>query len=435
MTRRQGITNLSAASKLFEIVVSTVVLSQTKSYIDIDQHGFMPNRSVSTNLLDFVSTCTKHMEEKAQIDVVYTDLKAAFDRIDHRILLQKITRLGASRTFTKWLSSYLCGRILRVQLGSCVSSQFTNNSGVPQGSNMGPLLFTLFFNDVALLLGLGCKLIYADDLKLYLVVRSREDCHRLQALLDVFVNWCGRNRLIISIKKCQVMTFHRTQNPIIHDYQINGQQLNRVGHVNDLGVLLDSKLTFNLHRSTLISKASKQLGFITKIAQDFVDPHCLKALYCSLVRPLLETASLVWSPQQLTWSLRIERVQKRFIRLALRHLPWRDPLNLPPYPNRCRLIGLETLDRRRKIQQAAFVVKILNGEIDSPRLLSSLNFRAPQRASRSTGLLQPSFHRTTFGYNEPFTACLRTISIGEEIFDFGEPSYKFVQKLSRSNLI
>ena len=110
----RGITSLSGASKLFEIIVSNAVLNCTKTYISTDQHGFMPGRSVSTNLLDFTSTCVTAMEDKAQTDAVYTDLKAAFDRIDHRILLKKISRLGASQNFVNWLSSYLCGRVVRV---------------------------------------------------------------------------------------------------------------------------------------------------------------------------------------------------------------------------------------------------------------------------------------------------------------------------------
>lgn len=109
----RGITSLSAASKLFEMIVSDVILAQAKGYISIDQHGFMPGRSVTTNLLDFSTTCFEQLENGAQVDVIYTDLKAAFDTINHDILLAKISKLGASNRLSSWLLSYLTGRTLR----------------------------------------------------------------------------------------------------------------------------------------------------------------------------------------------------------------------------------------------------------------------------------------------------------------------------------
>lgn len=422
----RGITNLSAASKLFEIIVSGFILEHTKCYISSDQHGFMPGRSVTTNLLDFTTTCFEQLENGAQIDVIYTDLKAAFDTINHDIMLAKLSKLGASDRLTSWLCSYLTDRSLRVKLDSSTSSYFTNSSGVPQGSNLGPLLFVLYINDALLLLGDGCKLAYADDLKLYFVVRTAEDCIRLQSVLDLFVDWCRRNKLTLSIPKCMVMSYYRIRQPIVFDYAINGVVLQRTDQFSDLGVLLDHKLTFNLHRSALITKANRQLGFVSKISKDFIDPHCLKALYCSLVRPILENASLVWFPHQLTWSLRIESVQRKFIRIALRNLPWRDPQNLPPYSDRCNLLSLDTLECRRKNQQAVFVAKLLNGEVDCSRLLSLLDIRVPPRTLRSGTLLQPRYHRTAFGYNEPLTTMMRTFTAVEELFEFGESSSRFL---------
>lgn len=425
----RGITSLSAVSKLFEIIVSGVILDATKSYMSVDQHGFMPGRSVTTNLLSFTSKCITSMEDKAQVDVIYTDLKAAFDKIDHKILLHKLSRLGVSSQLVCWLESYLTERELRVKIDGCVSRRFSNMSGVPQGSNLGPLLFILFFNDAALALGEGFKVVYADDLKLYIVVRTQEDCWRLQNSLTLFVNWCQRNKLIISVQKCQVITFHRMLHPILFDYHVDGNTLTRVTSVTDLGIQLDSKMTFGLHRSAIISKATRQLGFISKVAKEFSDPYCWKSLYCALVRPILENVSVVWHPHQVTWCLRIERVQKRFIRLALRNLPWRDPDNLPPYPDRCRLLGLDTLERRRKIQQSLFIAKLLNGETDAPELLSMLNFRVPNRSLRNTTLLQPIFHRTVFGYNEPISACIRAFTAVDELFEFNEPSRRFANRI------
>ena len=432
----RGITSLTAASKLFEIIVSDYILRATKNQISTDQHGFIPGRSVATNLIDLTCTCMEAMERKAQVDVIYTDLKAAFDKIDHNVLLYKLSRLGASNRLVSWFSSYLVDRTLHVKHGSSISPPFVNMSGVPQGSNLGPLLFVLFFNDAAASLGYRCKLIYADDMKIYAIVYSIEDCFHLQMLLDSFVLWCRKNKLVISIAKCHVMTFHRTLNPIVFDYTIDASVINRVDQVTDLGVMLDSKLTFHSHHSMIISKANRQLGFIAKIAKGFTDPHCLKALYCALVRPILENASIVWTPNDVTWNLRIERVQKRFLRLALRNLPWRDPLNLPAYPDRCQLLGLDTLERRRKLQQATFVAKLVVGEIDCPYILSLLDFHAPGRTLRQQHVLQPRrFHRTLYGYNQPISAMIRTFTAAESAFDFDISSRQFINRVRRSRLI
>ena len=212
--------------------------------------------------------------------MLYTDLKAAFDKIDHQILLNKLSRLGISTQLVSWLESYLTNRELRVRINGCVARAFTNNSGVPQGSNLGPPLFILFFNDAALILNRGCfKLVYAEDLRLYAVIQTQEDCRRLQTCLSLFVDWCHRNKLIVSVEKCQVISFHRKSQPIIHDYHIDGMTLTRVTEVTDLGILLDSKMTFDLHRSGLIPKATRQLGFVSKVAKDFSDPHCWKAMH------------------------------------------------------------------------------------------------------------------------------------------------------------
>lgn len=185
----------------------------------------------------------------------------------------------------------------------------------------------------------------------------------------------------------------------------------------------------------VVTKANRQLGFISRISRDFSDPYCLKALYCSLVRPIIETASVVWTPYQLSWNIRIERIQKTFIRRALRQLPWRDPLNLPPYAERCRLLSMDTLQRRRQIQQATFVAKLLSGEIDSTHLLSCLNFRAPSRFLRSTFLLRQDSHRSSFGQHEPVTSMIRTFSTVEELFEFGEPAAQFQRRIINSRYI
>lgn len=425
----RGITSLSAGSKLFEIIVNDFLFFHTKNYISADQHGFFPGRSVTTNLVDFTTTCLSSIEKGLQVDTIYTDLTAAFDRISHNILVEKIKKIGASDRLVNWLRSYLTGRKLRVKIGANYSREFECKSGVPQGSNLGPLLFSMFFNDVTNILPKGCRLLYADDLKIYFIVRDEEDCILLQSAINDFSDWCSRNHMTLSISKCCVISFNRKSTPIIFDYNINGTSLERVSVVKDLGVILDSSLTFNEHTSSVIDKANRQLGFITKISREFTDPYCLKALYCSLVRSMLESADVVWAPYQTTWIERIERVQKRFLRFALANLAWRDPENLPPYQDRCRLLNMDTLEHRRRVNKAVFVAKLLKGEIDSPSLLSQLPFHIPLRILRNQTLLRVGLHRTNYGINAPIPAMITEFCRVQQFFNFNASTTSFKNKI------
>ena len=99
--------------------------------------------------------------------------------------------------------------------------------------------------------------------------------------------------------------------------------------------MFDTKLNFNNHISYVVSKASKCLGFLFRVTKNFRNIHCLKALYCAIVRSILEYASLVWSPYYQNGISRLESVQKKFFRFALRNLPWNNPVYLTPYESLC----------------------------------------------------------------------------------------------------
>ena len=427
----RGITSLCAGSKLFEILIGNVLLRGAKAYISVDQHGFFPGRSTTTNLVQFCSQCIKSMEDGDQVDTIYTDLKAAFDRVDHDILLAKIERLGAPRNFVKWLRSYLVGRSLSVKLGSVESQPFVNLSGVPQGSNLGPLLFSIFFNDVFFVIPPGCKLSYADDLKLFSLIRSTVECIELQQYLDAFTSWCQRNLLSLSVSKCSVISFTRRKKPILWNYAICQEPLERVSVVKDLGVLLDSQMSFRDHYSHIIAKANKNLGFIMRIAKELTDPYCLRALYFALVRSILETSSIVWSPYTDIWISRIESVQAKFLRYALRRLPWRDPTMLPPYADRCRLLDMDTLAKRRNMSRAIFVGRLMTDQIDAPNILSKINVLVPLRNFRSWDFLRLDYQRTYYGQNEPIRAMCEAFNSVYELFDFNVSIDVFRNRLRR----
>ena len=136
----------------------------------------------------------------------------------------------------------------------------------------------------------------------------------------------------LNTSKCEVITFTRRHqsNVVTYDYHINGSYLRRVEQVKDLGVILDSRMTFKPHVDQIIGRVKSMLGFIKRQA---------KSLYCALVRPLLEYCSVVWDPVFKIDSDWIESVQRQFLLFALRGLGWADRFGLPAYEARLSLLG------------------------------------------------------------------------------------------------
>ena len=148
------------------------------------------------------------LDKTGQVDVIFTDLSKAFDKLDHGILLSKLRSIGFDNTLLQLLQSYLSNRKFFVSYNGYTSIKNTAKSGVPQGSNLGPLLFLLFINDLPN--SLFCEtLMYADDVKIFSTINSYNDCLTLQFNLSVLHEWCITNRLKLNIDKCKIVTFTR----------------------------------------------------------------------------------------------------------------------------------------------------------------------------------------------------------------------------------
>ena len=190
----------------------------------------------------------------------------------------------------------------------------TTTYGTPQGSILGPILFTLFINDIPEGLFNPCK-IFADDAKLYRPILSKGDASSLQKDIDSLVQWSAIWQLPFNVDKCKCMRIGKENNA--HTYHMNQQPLHNVKEEKDLGVIIDNRIKFHTHTSSAIKKANKILGLI-KHTFKALDETTLSLLYTSIVRPHLEYGNIIWGPHFKEDIKSIEKVQKRATRMISR---------------------------------------------------------------------------------------------------------------------
>lgn len=408
----RSIVKLPTIGKFFESLINKRIKCQIANKISIRQHGFVNKRSTSTNIMEFADFALNAMEGGNQIDVLYTDFLKAFDRVVHRILIRKLMNFELHSNVIKWIWSYLRNRKLRVVIGGYSSSSFDTNSGVPQGSHLGPTLFTMFIDDLAQeSTSRGVfVLLFADDTKIFSIVNNARDAAIFQSSIDRLHAWCIQNELQLNVSKCKIMSFYRRDTRYVSEYGIGDVQLERVEECRDLGITMDRTLSFNSHVDTITAKAYASLGFLKRMCSNMHDPYTLKSLYCAHVRSVLEYACVIWHPQYQTQIDRIESIQRKFTRFALRYLNWNIDNNpWPTYETRCKMISIESLERRRMNANIFFIYDLLRGNLDAPQLLNRIVINEPVRSLRSNGneLIRVTTHRTNYGQNAPLNRMSR----------------------------
>lgn len=182
------------------------------------------------------------------------------------------------------LSSFLTDREQTVCINGHQSRVIKPTSSVPQGSILSPLLFALFINELPTLF--VCKvLLFADDVKLFQKIKSLQDCIKLQRDLATLGLWCTENKLNLNVSKCFFISFSRRRDirTQTYDYKLNNTSLTQVSVIKDLGILFDSKLSFSNHINSIVTRAYKAIGFISRSLNNFKKVATYKNLYYSYV--------------------------------------------------------------------------------------------------------------------------------------------------------
>lgn len=370
---------LPALGKVLESIVQQRIYWHIKEFIHSEQHGFLPKKSTASNLIGFVNDIAEALDSGEEVHAVYTDFSKAFDLIDHILLLKKISAMGIHGSLLRWCESYLLGRSQLVMIRGYTSRSKLIPTGVPQGSHLGPLFFLVFINDLTAKINCSFKM-YADDLKLYMRIKTADDATFFQYEIDKVFSWCCQNKMILNIDKCSHIKFSKKRNPLTCTYNLNETPLKEVSNIKDLGVTVDSSFNFRSHIDNVVKKASQLSGFISRQIKIFKDPKVIIPLYNSLVRSTLEYNSSVWSPGYAVHSNRLERIQKRFLyQLTYANNKCKT---LQSYESRLAYYNLKALNVRRKISDIIFLYKLIHSLVLCPDFLKSIDIEVPRLGSR-----------------------------------------------------
>ena len=387
----RGISLLPLCSKVLEKVVCDALLAHCLPSLPSTQHGFLPNRSCVSNLSIFLKHSWDSIQDGTQTDSIYTDYSSAFTSVNHTLLLHKLsTSFNVNGRALAWIRSYLSDRRQRVVLDGQCSEWIPVRSGVPEGSVCGPLLFICFTADLPNLIQTNC-IMYADDIKLYHRIKSPSDCAALQADLNRLSSWSRTWRLNLNPTKCHIISFSLRKLPITATYTLNGATLARRTETRDLGILLDTKLTFAPHTDAIIARANRMLGLVIRSMQlskrHNRARHNHKAMLCTFyahVRSIIEYGSVVWSGAAATHLKRLERVQHKFLKWLASNSD--RPIDSVDYHVLLSHFNVRSIRSRLAQHDLMFLFHIHRGTIDCPDLVSAFGLSVPQRLTRSLSL-------------------------------------------------
>ena len=266
------------------------------------QSAYRKHHSTESALLRVSNDILRTLDSQGEVILVLLDLSAAFDTIDHHLLLTRLrTYFNFTETVLQWFSSYLLDRFQQLTISDSTSSPRCLEYGVPQGSILGPLLFTLYMaplQDVILTHDLNC-MFYADDTQIYIAIKDPEhsvdSVEILQACVnDVFV-WNTQNMLKSNPGKTEILHFtsrFKKQPSSLETLTLANSTIGIKAKAKNLGIVMDKTLLFNDHINETCKKGSFAIRSIGRIRR-YLPYDGLKMLVNSLVISRLDYCNSV----------------------------------------------------------------------------------------------------------------------------------------------
>ena len=349
--------------KLLEHIVCSNIMAHLDEYklLSDRQHAFRKGHSCETQLTTVINDWAKILDNRGQVDTFILDFEKAFDTPPHELLKSKLFGYGIGGKTLKWIDSFLCFRQQRVVVNGVKSDWAPVLSGVPQGTVLGPLLFSLYINDISSDIESEIRL-FADDCVCYREIKDEKDTMKLQRDIDRLSSWARKWGMRFQPVKCNMMQLTRKRIKKIHaSYTLEGTNLENVESIKYLGVTITSDLRWNTHVSNVCTKANRTLGFLRRNLHS-CPQEVKEAAYKGLVRPVLDYGSSVWDPPGVVLQEELESVQKRAARFVTGNYDYETG-------SMTGILGQlkwESLKKRRKDNRLILLYKGLKGKASVP---------------------------------------------------------------------
>ena len=381
------VSNLSFISKVLEKVVAKRLddhMLDNNLYSSV-QSAYRERHSTETALLKVQSDILTALDSGSGAVLLMLDLSAAFDTIDHGILLSRLNSLyGISGDALDWFKSYLSNRVQRVIIGDTVSECKSLNFGVPQGSVLGPKIYCMYTKPISdIIAGHGLSHhCYADDTQLYIAIEHSANLHsellRMERCVADIRNWMRHNMLKLNDDKTELIVFASRYNQHLYgdaSMMIGNTTVVCEPQVKNLGVIFDQVMSMRQHVNYTSRTARFHLRNISRIRRYIPEESC-KLVVQSLVTSRLDysngllygipksAVSILQSVQNSAARIVTKTAPREHITPVLRELHW-----LP-------------VDKRIEYKILLYAYKALNG-LAPEYLCNMVELYAPDRVLRS----------------------------------------------------
>ena len=345
------------------------------------------------------------LDAKDYCAALFLDLSKAFDTVDIEKMCQRLLDIGFTDQTTGWFLNYLTGRKQCVQLGGQTSSYLETAKGVPQGSILGPTLFTIYINELGHGLKDAALHLYADDSVIYCRSKSVERVFQhLQSSFDCIQSQLLRLGLTLNADKTKGMLFSnrkKVPSPLPKIFTKQGQSIELVSSYKYLGIHIDDSLTFTEHIESLLKRLKLKLGFFFRNKSCF-SFHIRKQLVSATFMSVLDYGDLVYMNASASSLRMLDAVYHGALRFIT------DSANSTHHCCLYSLVNWPSLHMRRLLHWYLFIYKTIL-HLVPPYLSCYFTQRANHRSLRSQDFVSFS------------VPAVRT-ELGKKAFSFSGPS-------------